>query len=238
LWVLGLVAYFTGDLDEAQQRGEESLRISKEVEDWKLVGFLETALGVIALERGKFDDARRSFSKGLELSVSLGDRLNVALVLEALCRLATATSAWSVALKLGGAAAAIREQAGARSIPIWSDRVADAMAEAERVVGPETGRAAVAEGRALSFEEAVLLAQTAGVPRARPDAPPAGLTNRELEIAAKVAKGMTNREMAERLVLAQRTIEGHVENIRTKLGFHSRTQIAAWAVERKLNAKT
>jgi non-specific serine/threonine protein kinase len=52
-----------------------------------------------------------------------------------------------------------------------------------------------------------------------------------------VAQGMSNRDMAKRLVLAQRTVEGHVENIRSKLGFHSRTQIAAWAVERKLVAK-
>ena len=48
---------------------------------------------------------------------------------------------------------------------------------------------------------------------------------------------MSNRDMADRLFIAQRTVEGHVENIRSKLGFHSRTQIAAWAVERKLVAK-
>lgn len=54
------------------------------------------------------------------------------------------------------------------------------------------------------------------------------LTRREREVAAMVAQGMSNREIAARLVIAQRTVEGHVEHILSKLGFSSRTQIAAW----------
>jgi len=47
---------------------------------------------------------------------------------------------------------------------------------------------------------------------------------------------MSNREIAARLFIAERTAEGHVEHIRNKLGFHSRVQIAAWAVEQGLAA--
>ncbi|WP_258557577.1 response regulator transcription factor [Rhodococcus sp. AG1013] len=50
-------------------------------------------------------------------------------------------------------------------------------------------------------------------------------------MAALVAEGMTNKAIAERLVIAPRTVEGHVEHIRDKLGFNSRAQIAAWTVE-------
>jgi DNA-binding CsgD family transcriptional regulator/sugar lactone lactonase YvrE len=57
------------------------------------------------------------------------------------------------------------------------------------------------------------------------------LTRREREVAFLVAQGLTNREIAERLFIAERTAEGHVESIRNKLGFHSRTQLAAWVVE-------
>src|SRR5579864_5649043 len=57
------------------------------------------------------------------------------------------------------------------------------------------------------------------------------LTRREREVASLVAQGLTNREIAERLFIAERTAEGHVESIRNKLGFRSRTQIAAWVVE-------
>jgi predicted ATPase/DNA-binding CsgD family transcriptional regulator len=61
-----------------------------------------------------------------------------------------------------------------------------------------------------------------------------GLTAREREVAVLIAQGKSNREIAESLVLSERTIEGHVSNILNKLGFTARTQIAAWAVEKGL----
>jgi predicted ATPase/DNA-binding CsgD family transcriptional regulator len=238
LWVLGLVAYFAGALDEAEDRATASLRLSEEIGDRKLAGFLEAALGVIDLERGRLKEARSRFEKALEMSVEIGDRMNTALILEALCRLAAATSAWTVALKLGGAAAAVRELAGARSIPIWQDRVEAAIEEAGRMLGPEAAGVALGQGRSLDFTEAVGLAQNVVARPSQHEVMPMGLTRREIEIAVMVAQGMSNKDMANRLVIAQRTVEGHVENIRSKLGFHSRTQIAAWAVERKLVAKS
>jgi len=53
------------------------------------------------------------------------------------------------------------------------------------------------------------------------------LTRREREVAQLVAAGMSNKEIASELVVSQRTAEGHVENILRKLGFTSRTQVAA-----------
>jgi len=59
------------------------------------------------------------------------------------------------------------------------------------------------------------------------------LTRRERQIAELVAAGLSNRDIAGRLVVSQRTAEGHVEHILTKLGFSSRAQIAAWVVENR-----
>jgi DNA-binding NarL/FixJ family response regulator len=53
------------------------------------------------------------------------------------------------------------------------------------------------------------------------------LTRREQEVAALVAEGLTNKDIAARLVISRRTAEGHIEHIMTKLGFTSRAQIAA-----------
>jgi non-specific serine/threonine protein kinase len=61
-----------------------------------------------------------------------------------------------------------------------------------------------------------------------------GLTPREREVAHLVAQGKSNREIAESLVLSERTVENHVGNILTKLGFDSRAQIAVWVVEKEL----
>ncbi len=61
-----------------------------------------------------------------------------------------------------------------------------------------------------------------------------GLTAREREVAALIAQGKTSREIADLLVVSERTAEVHVSNILGKLGFTSRAQIAAWVVERGL----
>jgi DNA-binding CsgD family transcriptional regulator len=61
-----------------------------------------------------------------------------------------------------------------------------------------------------------------------------GLTARERDVAVLVAQGKSNREIAEALIVSERTAETHVSNVLSKLGFTSRTQIAAWAIERGL----
>ena len=83
------------------------------------------------------------------------------------------------------------------------------------------------EGRGLTLVQAVAL----GLDDAPEDpwraGPGAGLTRREREIAALVATGMTNREIAGKLYLSVRTVEVHVDHALTKLGLRTRTQLAA-----------
>ncbi len=61
-----------------------------------------------------------------------------------------------------------------------------------------------------------------------------GLTSREREVARLVARGKTNRAIADELVVGVSTVEAHISHIFTKLGFASRAQIAAWSVEKGL----
>jgi len=61
-----------------------------------------------------------------------------------------------------------------------------------------------------------------------------GLTEREREVAALIAEGQSNRAIADLLVVGTRTVEAHVSNILSKLGFTSRAQIAVWAREKGL----
>src|SRR5438105_4504557 len=165
LWVLGLVAYFAGNLEEAEARAVESLQLSEETGDRKLESFLRAALGIIAFERGQFEEAHRHLGESLEMSVAIGDRLNTALLLEGLCRLAAAESNWSLALRLGGAAAGLREAAGAQSIPLWQDRVDEACQKALTNLGQEAGTAVFEGGRSLEYIEAVSLARGSGESR-------------------------------------------------------------------------
>lgn len=77
-----------------------------------------------------------------------------------------------------------------------------------------------------------------GLGMALKELPKPALTRREREVAALVAEGLTNREIAERLFISERTADGHLEHIREKLGVSSRAQIAAWFVEQSQPAFT
>jgi pimeloyl-ACP methyl ester carboxylesterase/DNA-binding CsgD family transcriptional regulator len=68
-------------------------------------------------------------------------------------------------------------------------------------------------------------------PGAPPATPRRPLTAREIEVAQLVAEGKTNREIAETLVLGERTVETHVANVLGKLGFSNRAQIARWVTQ-------
>jgi DNA-binding NarL/FixJ family response regulator len=65
-----------------------------------------------------------------------------------------------------------------------------------------------------------------------------GLTARERDVAVLIARGLSNRAVAAELVLGERTVEGYVSSILNKLGYASRVQIAAWAVDVGLGRPT
>jgi len=92
--------------------------------------------------------------------------------------------------------------------------------------------AAIVAGRGLSLNEAIAEVlrptQTSASPSLAPRTlPPGMLTRREHEVAGLIAEGLTNRQIADRLVIAERTADTHVQNILAKLGYASRAQIAA-----------
>jgi predicted ATPase/DNA-binding NarL/FixJ family response regulator len=95
-------------------------------------------------------------------------------------------------------------------------------------------RAACAKGTAMDPAEAVAFAL--GEPaRLRPDpvrAGPGQLTRRERDVAALVARGQSNGQIAASLIISVRTVETHVQHIMDKLGCSTRAQIAAWSAAR------
>lgn len=114
-------------------------------------------------------------------------------------------------------------------------RVRLALAETllRRSAAGDRGRAATILPLALADAERLGMTHVharAVALQARFDKSPQRLSPREREIAAQVAAGRSNREIAAALVVSERTVETHVQNILTKLEFHARAQIAAWAV--------
>jgi non-specific serine/threonine protein kinase len=106
-----------------------------------------------------------------------------------------------------------------------------------------TEGAAMTLGQAIAFastEPETLLKEEATAPSLSPLQAAKeqfdGLTAREREVAVLVAQGKSNRDIADTLVVSERTAAAHVSNILSKLEFTSRTQIATWAIEKGLVA--
>jgi non-specific serine/threonine protein kinase len=104
--------------------------------------------------------------------------------------------------------------------------------DARAALGDRRFDAARQQGQTMGTDAAVAYALGEPATAAgRPADHAAKLTRREGQVAELVAQGLSNRQIATKLVISQRTAQGHVENILTKLGFTSRAQIAAWVVE-------
>ncbi|WP_091455823.1 ATP-binding protein [Actinokineospora iranica] len=99
------------------------------------------------------------------------------------------------------------------------------LARTRKALGDAAFAKAFDTGRTLPSEDALRYAVERAPERSAVDTV---LTRRQAQIAKLVAQGMTNREIADHLVISTRTVETHVEHILTKLDFHSRAQIAAW----------
>jgi non-specific serine/threonine protein kinase len=163
------------------------------------------------------------------------DPSGVAMALSNLGGIAQRTGDPLRAVRMFGAAEVLREASIGSAFLSVSPAERAICEESEHrariAIGESAFAVAWAAGRALSFADAV----AAGLEAApAPTAVAAPLSRREQEVAVLIAEGHTNREIAERLVITEWTVDTHVRHILTKLGLRSRAQVAVWAVEHHL----
>jgi len=232
---LGEMLLQAGELPEARASLERVARQTRGPDGPR--GRAALFLGIIAVLDGDAETALRWLAWDLEIFARLRNQYGTAATLDAMAALAVADAEPLRALRLCGAASALRASIRSQLAPRWRELLDTVVLGPARVAAGELADAAWAEGERMSFDEAVRFARQflpvmTDVPVVRSTGPaperraPGGLTARELEIADLVAQGWTNRRISERLVIAERTVEGHVERIRGKLGVHSRKQIA------------
>jgi DNA-binding CsgD family transcriptional regulator len=198
-------------------------------------------LGELALADGETDRATELVTEALRLKIELDDRMGIAVALDCLARIALAEGRPERATVLLGAGLAIWDAIGMRETgnPFsWARSPAEPIHRARGMLGKSAFRSAFRQGSDLSREQAIHYALTdeVAVPPVAEPAEPSPLTRRELEVAELVAEGLSNPQIAQRLVISVRTAQGHVENILRKLGFGSRAMIAAWVVQRRAGA--
>ncbi|MFE5700770.1 protein kinase [Rhodococcus koreensis] len=173
--------------------------------------------------------------QGLRLARVVDDPLASAWCLEVLSWTAAGEQRAHRAAVLMGAAEALWHTIAAPAVDIPGIHVHhdEYKQQIRLLLGERSFTTAFQEGANLNLESATAYAlQESAVARQIDADDAAHLTERERQVAVLVAEGLTNRAIAAKLVISQRTAQGHVEHILTKLGFTSRAQIAAWVVEK------
>jgi len=237
---LGQALSRTGDRGEAFRILEQAVAqlLSSGENGLAAMGMIE--LGYLELELPNLDSALQRFTDGLRLALQARELSAVRAGLDGVGRLAARRTQWLLAARLRGAASAVVRPT--LRGPALTE-VPESDAELVRAALGETQFAAAwAEGRAMRAEQAVdeaLAVDLAAVadtppPKASAAAGADLLSPREREVAVLLAQGHTNRAIAEALVITEWTADSHVRHILSKLKLRSRTQVAAWAVERGL----
>ena len=235
---LGDLARLRSDLDIAKERYLAALTILTEVNARPEIARCNAGLGRLAIDQGDLPAARRHLAESLQLSFASGSRIGMARGLEALARLALLERNPQTGVRLAGAVTTLRKQAQLPALPgARTQRFLDMAAE----LGGHVVARLWADGERMTPAAAVKLALGELAEDAADDplapsrqsaaahVPASGLTAREREVVQLVADGKTNRAIAAELVISPATAARHVANILAKLGFSSRSQVAAWA---------
>jgi len=243
---LGLVALRQGDYAAARTYFEEALSVARETGDKKFSADALAQLGTVALHVGDYRQSTALYQQSLALIWTLGYRENIVEDLVGLAAVASLLGQPEQAARLLGAVEVLREASNIRLSPLRRaehDRtVAGIRAQLDEVAFAEAWK----EGRAMPLDE-VLTAQeeilrAAPLPPEQPSLAPAksaptyphDLTAREVEVLRLVAAGASNQEIADTLVISERTVNSHLVHIFNKLGVNSRAAAAAFAIRHKL----
>jgi non-specific serine/threonine protein kinase len=225
-----------GESDPASAHAEECIALSERTGDQWCAAMARWTQALVAWREGRAGQVRACAREVLRLKEPFGDRLGMAMSMEMLAWTASKEGRHAEAAQLLGAVQSALSSIGGslfRHLRVHHDRCATITRSA---LGESEFDRCVAAGASLPFEGALALAlgRRQGVEQlSRPSARHgATLTRRETEVARLVAEGLTDREIAARLVVAQRTAEGHVQRVLTKLALTSRQQLAGWVAER------
>ncbi|MEV4470976.1 LuxR C-terminal-related transcriptional regulator [Nonomuraea sp. NPDC049504] len=236
---LGSVAEARGDLVTAKKQYERAVPWLRE-----LGGDLELArclarIGRVAALLHEFGVARERLAASLALGRATGQRQGVARCLVGLSVLAECEGDLEGAVLAAAAAAVLRESIGQHAA---TRRIEELLGRARTKLGEGRTTALWSRGRATRpYDAARHVLEGARPPAAAPaPAEPVRrslLTARELEIAGLLTRGLSNRAIAEELVISPATVARHIANIMEKLGYTSRAQIAVWAAEQPRSAQ-
>jgi DNA-binding CsgD family transcriptional regulator/tetratricopeptide (TPR) repeat protein len=237
LATLGMAEHRRGNREGAVVAYEESLANHRAGGDRLWVAMVLIRLGDLACDRGDYDDALPRYREALGQSREMGDGWGVSDALIGFANVAAVCGQPARAGRLLGATEALCDEVGAAIPPPDRPIYGRVLAAVRRALGDDALAVERAAGRALGMEQAMteaaeveLSPTVAGSGKTTDRMSVHGLSSRELDVLRLLAKHHTDKEIAEALFISPRTIQTHVERIRTKLGVENRREAAAEAV--------
>jgi non-specific serine/threonine protein kinase len=222
--ILGHIALRLGDASTARAEYEISLAHARAAGYRVAVALALLGLGQAAYAVGDRIRARAILAEGVATARELGLEYDIATALLGFGALAADMNEPSTALRIASAAARVQRSFSSVLPTLPSAAVERALARAKQTVGPDVAAEATLRGQTDSIEESLRLALELD-PTVRTPGP---LSSREMQVARLIEQGLTNREIAARLIISQRTAATHVEHILAKLNLHSRIEVALW----------
>ncbi|RYH41426.1 MAG: tetratricopeptide repeat protein [Alcaligenaceae bacterium] len=235
LYSLGWAYGLSGMRDQSIECHERVLAITKRHGEKAYRLHSLWALAIAVWRQGDSDRAVRHLEESLELTRQVHSPRIAAACLEVLAWIACEQRDPTRAAVLMGSAEGLSKVVGSPAV-VFSELLVyhqECDQRARRRIGDKAVEVAYRKGRDLGFDAAIAYALHEQPPSTSAPATGAStrLTKRERQVAQLIAEGLTNQAIADRLVISPRTAQGHVEHILAKLGFTSRTQVAAWVVE-------
>ena len=235
----GQLALGQGDVVTAHSLLEKSVVLYREMGHCHGTAEALAVLGKVEARRGDYAAARSLYEESLTLSGALGEKWVVTLDLVRLGEAVAAQGQLAWAAQLWGASEVLRDAIGVPIPPVELADYEHSVSAARVHLGERAFAAAWAQGRSMTPEQA--LAAQGQKPVTPPNtavkpspAYPAGLTPREVEVLYLLAAGLTDLQIAEKLILSPRTVHAHISSIYTKLGITSRSAATRYAIEHNL----
>lgn len=250
-WAVGL--RYLGDF--ARSQGDNSAAVQYYIESLALYptsfdagqATVNINLGFAEFHLGNLTSSKTRFVKSLAVASKLNDSESLANALNGCAGIAWRAGNITRAATLLGASNALVESSKVKLDPIDRAEYDAILSGVREQLDELTFASAWAKGSSLTRQEAIAYALEPASQREASEPPPAtlqptkqklgGLSAREVEVTLRIVQGESNREIAEALVVSERTVETHVGNILNKLGLTKRAEIRKWAVEKGLSAR-
>jgi non-specific serine/threonine protein kinase len=222
-----------GDLDAAERCGAAGLAQAREVGDLRSLARLRIRMATLYLRAGRIEDAAQHLREALHIAAQTGDPIDVFDGLDWCGHLCVATGRAAEAVTVWAARSALCRQEGFTDPPADARHRAGPLREARQRLGVIRARAAEDRGAAMSLATTAEYALMLATPSPQqPGAPPgpAGLSARERELVALVARGRTDAQIAAELFISVRTVRSHLDRIRDKTGCRRRADLTRLAL--------